>query len=109
MAKEIYGQIRSVLSKPADCRGTAFFAPYYPWRDPWDTAHEHIKDVSVFVLPSRHGPVATPAWEATLEAVHHANLARMVREQAKEGDDEAKKVWESGGIERVVEWLEQRR
>ncbi|MEO8496803.1 MAG: hypothetical protein ABI614_17170 [Planctomycetota bacterium] len=60
----MYDQIHSVLRQPGDCRGTAFFAPYYPLRDPWDTADEHIKDVTVFVLPSRHVPITTPTWEA---------------------------------------------
>jgi hypothetical protein len=106
LAAEIYGQVRSVLRQPADCRGTAFFAPYYPWRDPWDTAYEHIKDVSVFVLPSRHGPVATPTWEALREAVQDANLARMVREQAGPDDAKAKALWESGGPEELIQWLE---
>lgn len=104
IATEMYDQIRSVLRQPADCRGTAFFAPYYPWRDPWDTAYEHIKDVSVFVLPSRHGPVATPAWEAIREAVQHANLARMVREQAPD-DPAAKALWETGSVEEIRDWL----
>jgi hypothetical protein len=93
------------LRQPADCLGTAFFAPYYPWRDPWDTAYEHIPDVSVFVLPSRHGPVATPTWEALLEAVQHANLARMVREQAKPDDAAAKSLWEHGDSEAILAWL----
>ncbi|NBY02683.1 MAG: hypothetical protein EBQ87_11985 [Planctomycetes bacterium] len=105
IATEMYEQIRSVLRQPADCRGTAFFAPYYPWRDPWDTAYEHIKDVSVFVLPSRHGPVATPAWEAIREAVQHANLARMVREKAKPDDAAAKPLWETGSVESLCNWL----
>ena len=105
IATEMYEQIRSVLRQPADCRGTAFFAPYYPWRDPWDTAYEHIKDVSVFVLPSRHGPVATPAWEAIRESVQHANLARMVRERAKPEDATAKPLWETGSVESLCNWL----
>lgn len=105
IATEVYEQIRSVLRQPADCRGTAFFAPYYPWRDPWDTAYEHIRDVSVFVLPSRHGPVATPAWEAIREAVQHANLARMVRERAKPDDATAKQLWENGSVEAICSWL----
>ena len=105
IAAEMYDQIRSVLSQPGDCRGTAFFAPYYPWRDPWDTAYEHIKDVSVFVLPSRHGPVATPAWESIREAVQHANLAKMVRERAKPGDSQAQSLWETGSVEAILEWL----
>ncbi|GDY07383.1 hypothetical protein LBMAG52_08690 [Planctomycetia bacterium] len=105
IAAEMYDQIRSVLRQPADCRGTALFAPYYPWRDPWDTAYEHIKDVSVFVLPSRHGPVATPAWEAIREAVQHANLARMVRERAKPDDPAAKSLWETGSVEQLRDWL----
>lgn len=105
IATEMYEQIRSVLRQPGDCRGTAFFAPYYPWRDPWDTAYEHIRDVSVFVLPSRHGPVATPAWESIREAVQHANLARMVRERAPPGDAAAQTLWESGSVEAIRDWL----
>jgi hypothetical protein len=106
MASELYDQVRSVLRQPGDCRGTAFFAPYYPWRDPWDTAYEHIRDVSVFVLPSRHGPVATPAWEALREAVQHANLARMVREKAQPDDASAKALWEKGSVKDLLAWLE---
>ena len=68
-------------------------------------AYEHIKDVSVFVLPSRHGPVATPAWESIREAVQHANLARMVRERAKPDDPDAKPLWETGIVEALRDWL----
>ncbi|MEI7437844.1 MAG: hypothetical protein WCL16_13650, partial [bacterium] len=106
MASEIYEQVRSVLRQPGDCRGTAFFAPYYPGRDPWDTAYEHIRDNSVFVLYSRHGPVATPTWEALREAVQHANLARMVRERAAPNDVQAKALWENGSVEAILAWLE---
>lgn len=102
----LYEQVRSVVGKPGDCRGTALFAPYYPWRDPWDTAYEHISDVSVMVLPSRHGPVATPAWEALLLGVQHANLARMVRERAGDNDPEARALWEKGSPEDLLDWLE---
>jgi hypothetical protein len=102
----MYEQIRSVLSQPADCRGTAFFAPYYPWRDPWDTAYEHIKDVSTFLYPSRHGPVSSPVWEAIREARQHADLARMVREQAAPDDAAAKKLWETGSVPEILAWLE---
>ena len=109
ISSQIYEQVRSVTRQPADCLGTAFFAPYYPWRDPWDTAYEHIRDVSVFVLPSRHGPVATPTWEALLEAVQHANLARMVRERARPDDPQAKPLWENGDSESLVSWLEKNR
>ena len=105
IASEMYDQIRSVLRQPGECVGTAFFAPYYPWRDPWDTAYEHIRDVSVFFLPSRHGPVATPAWEAILEAVQHANLARMVREKSKPADMDTKKLWEFGSVGQLCDWL----
>ena len=108
MAGEIFKQVRSVLSQPGDCRGTAFFAPYYPWRDPWDTAHEHIRDVSVFVLPTRQGPVATPAWEALRQGVEEANLARMVREKAAPDDPQAKTLWESGDTAALIDWLERK-
>lgn len=109
IAGQMYNQIRSVLSQPGDCLGTALFAPYYPWRDPWDTAYEHISDVAVFFAPSRHGLVATPAWEALLEATQHANLARMVREQALAEDAVAKALWEKGSSEELIAWLESNR
>jgi hypothetical protein len=109
ISAQIYEQVRSVTRQPGDCLGTAFFAPYYPWRDPWDTAYEHIRDVSVFVLPSRHGPVATPTWETLLEAVQHANLAQMVRERARPEDAKSKALWENGDSEAIVAWLEKNR
>ncbi len=109
IASEMFEQIRSVLSQPGDCRGTAFFAPYYPWRDPWDTAYEHIKDVSTFLFPSRHGPVSAPVWEAVREARQHADLARMVRERAKPDDAVAKKLWENGSPAEIMTWLEAHR
>jgi hypothetical protein len=106
MAAALYEQVRSILRQPGDCRGTAFFAPYYPWRDPWDTAYEHIRDVAVFVLSSRHGPVATPSWEALRESVQHANLARMIRERAIPDDKQARSLWENGTVEEILAWLE---
>jgi hypothetical protein len=106
VSAQLYQQVRSVVGQPGDCRGTALFAPYYPWRDPWDTAYEHIRDVAVMVLPSRHGPVATPAWEALLLGVQHANLARMVRERAGEADPAARELWEKGSPEDMLDWLD---
>ena len=88
--------------------GFAFFALYYPFRDPWDTAYEHIKDVSVVVLPSRNGPVPTMAWEAIREAVEHADLAMMVKERAQPGDEEAKKLIGGGSVAELLGWLEKR-
>lgn len=77
----IYQQVRSVPAQPGNIIGTAFFAFYYPFRDAWDTAHEHFPDVGITVMPSRHGPIATRAWEAIGEASGHANLAQVVKEK----------------------------
>lgn len=107
LPREMYQQIRSVPGQPGNCVGTAFFASYYPWRDPWDTRYETIGDVSVMVLPSRHGPVATPTWEALREATQHANLARMVRERLAPGDNA--NTWHlvtNGSIAELLAWLE---
>jgi len=101
-----YNEIRSVPAQEGKCIGFMFFAFYYPFRDPWDTAYEHIGDVSVFVLPSRHGPVATMAWEAIREAVQHADLARMVKERAAADDKAAQELVANGSVEQLLEWLE---
>lgn len=103
---ETYDRIRAIPSKPGKCIGTWFFALYYPWRDPWDTAYEHIKDVSVFVLPSRHGPVPTIAYEAVCEGIQHANLAQMVKERVKKDDKETQNLVASGSVEQLIQWLE---
>jgi hypothetical protein len=57
------------------------------------------------VLQSRHGPVATPAWESIREAVQHANLARMVRERACPQDTATQSLWETGSVEALHDWL----
>ena len=104
----IYSQIRAVPAQPGDCRGTLFFAFYYPFRDPWDTAHEHLPDVSVHVLPSRHGPVATRAWEAIGEAIQEANLAQMVKEksgEAQRDDPITKRLIGEAGLDDLLDWL----
>ena len=109
---QLYDQIRSVPAQPGRCVGTAFFAFYYPFRDPWDTAYEHIADVAVTVLPSRHGPIATRAWEAIGEAAVHANLAVMVREKAGAAttdeleDPELQRLVSEGTVEELLGWLE---
>jgi len=106
IAAGTYSEIRSVPAQPGKCIGFTFFAFYYPFRDPWDAAYEHIGDVSVFVLPSRHGPVPTMAWEAIREAVEHADLARMVKERAKPDDKDAQALVGSGSVEALLAWLE---
>jgi hypothetical protein len=106
IAGGMYGEIRSVPAQEGKCIGFMFFAFYYPFRDPWDTAYEHIGDVSVFVLPSRHGPVATMAWEAIREAVQHADLASMVKERAAADDKAAQELVANGSVEQLIEWLE---
>ncbi len=109
---QLYDQIRSVPAQPGRCVGTAFFAFYYPFRDPWDTAYEHIADVAVTVLPSRHGPIATRVWEAIGEAAVHANLAVMIREKAGAAttdeleDPELKRLVSEGTVEELLGWLE---
>lgn len=100
----IYNQIRSVPQQPGKILGTAFFAFYYPWRDAWDTAHEQVPDVGVTVLPSRHGPVSTRAWEAIGEGIKDANLAQTVKERAAPGDSEAARLVEKGSVEEMVNW-----
>ena len=67
-----------------NCLGTEFFAFYYPFRDAWDAGYEYIPDVSVMVLPSRHGVVPTPTYEAIREGIQTADLAYMVKERAGE-------------------------
>lgn len=108
LPRQLYDQIRAVPAQPGPCLGTAFFALYYPFRDPWDTAYEHIPDAAALVLPSRHGPVATRAWEAVREGSQHANLARMVRERAGKPpyDPELQKRIESGSVEDLLAWLD---
>jgi len=77
---QIYNQIREVPVQPGLVQGTAFFALYYPFRDSWDTGHEFLNDAGMAVLPSRHGPVATRAWEAIREGIQDADLARAAKE-----------------------------
>ena len=103
---QLYEQIRSVPTQPGNCVGTAFFAFYYPFRDAWDTAYEHLPDAAVTVLPSRQGPVPTRAWEAIREGVQHANLARMVKERAAGGPEDVAKLVEQGSVEQLLAWLE---
>ncbi|MCX5658120.1 MAG: hypothetical protein NTW19_00160, partial [Planctomycetota bacterium] len=108
MAGELFRQIRTVPTMPGRCVGTAFFAFYYPFRDPWDTGYEHIPDVAVTMLPSRHGPVCTPAMQGIREGAQAANLAKMVKERAAADDAEAKKLVETGTPAELVAWLEAR-
>ncbi len=108
MAAGLYNQIRQIPAQPGRCVGTAFFAFYYPFRDPWDTAYEHIPDVSVVVLPGLHGPVPTLAWEAVREAVQHADLATMIREQAPPEDPAAAALAATGSVEALLGWLEKK-
>jgi len=102
-----------VPAQPGNCVGTAFFAFYYPFRDPWDTAYEHIKDAAVTVLPSRHGPVPTRTWEAIREGIQHANLAVMVRERIGADtidaieDEAVQKLVSEGSFEDLINWLEE--
>jgi hypothetical protein len=107
LPRQLYDQIRAVPGQPGPCLGTAFFAFYYPFRDPWDTAHEHLPDAGVTVLPSRHGPVATRTWEAIREGTQHANLARMVRERANAEplDPPLKTLIETGSVADLLAWL----
>ncbi len=106
LATELFNQIRKVPTMPGLCRGTAFFALYYPFRDPWDAGYEHLRDVSVMILPSRHGPVATPAFEGIREGIQAANLATMVKERAAATDEEAQTLIKSGSPEELIRWLE---
>lgn len=106
MPAQLYGQIRKVPANPGPCMGTWFFALYYPFRDPWDTGNEYLRDVSVFVLPSRNGPVATISWEMMREAIQHADLAQMVKERAKADDKAASGLVANGSVKDLLDWLE---
>jgi len=112
LPQQLYDQIRSVPYQPGRCQGTAFFAFYYPFRDPWDTSYEHLKDVGVTVLPSRHGPIATRTWEAIREGIQHANLAVMVRERLGAAswedvtDEAAQTLIREGSVDELLAWLE---
>lgn len=108
IASELFNQIRLVPTMPGLCKGTAFFAFYYPFRDAWDAGYEHIPDASVMMLPSRHGPVFTPALEGIREGKQAASLATMVKERAAADDAEAAKLIKSGSVRELVEWLEAR-
>ncbi len=108
MAMGLYSNIRSIPSQPGNCLGFAFFAFYYPFRDPWDTAYEYLPDASVVVLPSRNGPVPTISWEAIREAIQHADLARMVKERAVSSDETARALIINGSVSEILEWLEQK-
>ena len=98
-------QIRSVPATPGNPVGTALFSFYYPLRAPWDTGYEPLRDSSVFFLPGRNGPVATPAWEAIGEAIWNANLAQMVKERSADAP-QAKELIASGSPEELLAWLE---
>jgi len=111
---DTYGEIRSIPARPGRCVGTAFFALEYPWRDPWDTAYEHIPDASTMgSVQSRHGPVPTRTWEAIREAIEHANLAMLVRERLGVAtfdeviDPALCKLVTDGSREELILWLEQ--
>jgi hypothetical protein len=106
MPGQLYGQIRKVPANPGPCIGTWFFALYYPFRDPWDAENEHLKDASVFVLPSRSGPVATIGWERMRDAIHHADLAQLVKERAAADDKDARALVAGGSVGSLLEWLE---
>jgi hypothetical protein len=107
LPRQLYDQIRAAPGQPGPCLGTAFFAFYYPFRDPWDTAYEHLPDAGVTVLPSRHGPVATRTWEAIREGTQHANLARMVRERLGTAvvEPAVQALIEAGSVEELLAWL----
>jgi hypothetical protein len=106
MANHLYANIRSVPTQPGQCIGFSYFAFHYVFRHAWDTAHQYLGDASVVVLPSPHGPVPTMAWEATREAIEHADLARMVEERAGEEDEVARRLVGNGNIRKLIEWLE---
>jgi hypothetical protein len=106
IANTLYTQIRKVPSMPGQCIGTAFFAYYYPWRDPWDARYEHIKDVSAMMLPGRSGPISMPASEAIRAGSQAANLALMVKERAAGGDETAKELIKEGSTTQLITWLE---
>ncbi|MBI3923735.1 MAG: hypothetical protein HY318_20105 [Armatimonadetes bacterium] len=109
----LYAQIRQVPSQTSKCVGTAYFAMTYPWRDQWDTAYEHISDASTMgAVMSRYGPIPIRTWEATREALQHADLAMLVRERLgvkvfEEVKDPAlQKLISEGSVEELVGWLE---
>ncbi|PIU63999.1 MAG: hypothetical protein COS85_14255 [Armatimonadetes bacterium CG07_land_8_20_14_0_80_59_28] len=88
----------------------------YPFRDQWDTAYEYISDASTMgSVMSRHGPVPTRTWEATREAIQHADLAMLVREclgvKTFEGvkDPAMQKLISEGTVEELIQWLEKNR
>ncbi len=81
---QMYRRIRAAPTHGGAVRGVAFFAAWYPLRDAWDTAYEHLADAGVMVLPARHGPVATRTWEAIAEARAHADLAQLLKEATPE-------------------------
>jgi hypothetical protein len=106
MPSQLYSQIRKVPANPGTCLGTWFFALYYPFRDPWDTGNEYLNDVSVFVIPSRLGPVSTISWEMMREAIQHADLAQLAKERAPIGDKESLGLIANGSVKALIEWLE---
>jgi hypothetical protein len=103
---EIFNQIRRVPGAQGQCLGTWFFALYYPFRDPWDTANEFRRDASVFVLPSAHGPVATFGWETVRSAIQTTDLARMVKERAAPEDATAQALIRTASMSALLDWLE---
>ncbi len=60
------------------------------------------------VLPSRHGVVPTPTYEAIREGIQTADLAYMVKERAgaKINDPVLKKLIDKGAVEELLAWLE---
>lgn len=113
LPRRMYAQIRQVPGQTGKCVGTAFFALNYPWRDPWDTAYEHIPDASTMgAVISRHGPVPTRTWEAIREAIQHADLAMLVRERLgvkayEEITDPTLRDLVAGGTRgELIRWLE---
>ena len=78
-------------------------------RFPWDTANQLLPPhESVFMYPTRHGPVPIRAWESVRDAGHHANLATMLKEKARDADqsdDYANEVRE-GSVEALIDALE---
>lgn len=101
----VFDQIRSYPTQPGANLGTAFFAMNYPFRDGWDTAYEFVPDASTFVLQSRTGPVATPAWEAVREGSIAANLAQMVKERGG-NNPQTQQLLARGSTEDLLRWLE---
>ncbi|MEI7436808.1 MAG: hypothetical protein WCL16_08395 [bacterium] len=102
----LFNQIRRVPGARGQCLGTWFFALYYPFRDPWDTGNEFLRDTSVFVLPSAHGPVSTFAWEMVRSGIQTADLALMVKERAAAGDEQAQALIRTGAMRDLLIWLE---